>query len=521
MNDKRPPGTEAAPVDREEAAIRERLRAHEWPEFGAALAARLAQLMEAGAPEQVSPAPAPTVGRQELTAGERRPRSVPRESWAVLALLAVLIAGGAIAWQAGQTEPEQPVVAPVATPTPDLQPQGSATATEPSEAVSDSGVIVLTPVATVAVQPKGSDGSAGPDLDVAEWSPDSGWLPFWTAQGRDHYEFWRWPGMLHFLNANTGAVCVQPEVSRTLHSDAVHWEPDGRVSVQTSGTVATGHPCEHLAPAPESTYSLPLPAPGVTPGWAQPPPHEGMYLPGPNDSELSPSGDLSVTTVADASDGLVNLVTRVSRVAGGQIVAEVAWQEDEALGDWGIGGQWLSDDQFLINASNDHGPMLLRPDGTVIDVARDLFDQEPQSSSQQDQGDLTGIDYLAYVFPAAGDHIFLYATEMQSMAEHPEVMVGLQPLPLSIYHPETGQVETIAATRDWNPPLSPDGRWLVVVGNDGSASQREVLKVRPFEDPAAEFRNLMYASGSSRPPSHRRTGPTLRPRETSRARWKS
>jgi hypothetical protein len=100
------------------------------------------------------------------------------------------------------------------------------------------------------------------------------------------------------------------------------------------------------------------------------------------------------------------------------------------------------------------------------------------------------------VYPAAGDHIFLSATGFVAMPDHPEV-VSEQPRPLAIFHPETGQVETIPATRAWNPPVSPDGKWLVVVGNDGGASQREVLKLRPFEDPGAESRNLLYASGSS------------------------
>lgn len=346
------------------------------------------------------------------------------------------------------------------TPTPTPTPPSSATA--------------ITPVATVAVVSSLSDVSASPVLDVDGWSPDSRWLPFWTADGKDHYQYWLWPAALNFVDRTTGAVCQSPGVTRTTHADAIFWTDDGQVAVRTAGNVAIGRPCDALAPAPESTYALPTAPPGATPDWAVPPHHESADLAGDEASGPSPDGALLVTTTA-VGDVESNYITTIVRVADDDVVATVTWQSNGGLGSMGLGGEWLPHGAFLIHYSDDQGPLLIEPDGSVTSAAATLFDVTDRDGERGE-----GLYAAAMVHPDA-ETWYAYLTGAGNIRLH---------------HPDTRTIETLPSDDLWRGGLSADGRWLMLDGRDGEIGAGGGLWIREIDDLETPFRKIAGSEGT-------------------------
>ncbi|MEO8082451.1 MAG: hypothetical protein ABI780_01380 [Ardenticatenales bacterium] len=337
----------------------------------------------------------------------------------------------------------------------------------------------LRPVAKVTAVPKGDDVTASPVLDVAAWSPDSRWLPFWTADGDDHYQYWKWPAALNFVDAATGAVCRVQGVVRTTHADDVFWRADGQVAVRTEGNVAIGRPCDALAPAPDATESLPAAPPGLTPAWAEPPPHEWSDGAGSQASEPSLDGRFIATTTATGDDE-DHYVTKITRAEGGAVVAETTWRGNGGLGSMGLGGQWLPDGTFLIAYSVDRGPLRIDPSGDVTDVAGTVFDLPTSISTT---ADLDTDLYAGAVVDPDSERWHLFLNRAGSVR---------------LYHPESKTVESLPSDELWANGVSADGRLLMIRGRDGEGGSNDGLWIRGIDEAGADF-TLMPESRGAEP----------------------
>lgn len=342
-----------------------------------------------------------------------------------------------------------------------------------SATVEGVAAIALTPVAVATRTP--DDLHMDPVLDVSGWSPDGRWLAFWMGGRYTDYppELWRSPQQLHFLDSTTGRVCQQPNAQKAIYSDQVYWQADSQTIVRTGGSVAIGRPCETLTASPSSTYKLPMPPPGVTPDWAEPPASEGYDSPGPEDTVASPDGVYLATTVAAGDQAPENsYTTRISLTSDGRLVAEATWQGNGGFGDMGTGGAWLPTNQFLIFYSLDRGPLLMGSDGTVIAIAPTIFGiQEPDRAAALDATALIAADGRSW-------HLALDDDDQSAM----------------LYHPESGRVETLPTKRLWKAAMRPDGSWLIAAGRYGSDGSDDALWVRDLEEEHAAFR-LIPGSG--------------------------
>jgi hypothetical protein len=312
-------------------------------------------------------------------------------------------------------------------------------------------------------------------LDTEGWSPDGRWLPYWVAGMDVYYQRDEWPSALYFLDAERRITCQQPGVTSTTWGDGVFWEPDSSVAVVLAGRVQVGRPCEPLSPDPESTYALPVPSPGITPDWAIPPAPEPSDRPGPEDTERSPSGELSVTTVAEVPQE--SYTTRLTRISDGKVTTEVKWRGNGGFGDAGTGGEWTADDQFLINYTTDQGPLLIQPDGVVLNVAKDIFGLEVDAPTPEVQF-LDALD------------AFLTPDRRHLRLQQPGKRVML-------YHPESGVSETLPTTELWRPMGSPDGSWLFVNGLHSGETEDPGAWMRPIDGSNAEFRRLPAGKAES------------------------
>lgn len=354
---------------------------------------------------------------------------------------------------------------PDAMPTATNAPAATEAATDATALTPADDALDLTPVVTVDAPLDPTDYTAGPALDIVAWSPDSRWLTFWTADGSDHYERWRWPGTLNVLDAVSGAVCTQQGVTQTTHSDSVFWEPDGRMAVRTEGRVVAGRPCETLTPEPASRHALPGAPPGVTPSWAYAPPHESVDMQGPEDSAISPDGTLVATTTAVGEDG-DRYVTQLVPVDGGAVVAEARWRSNGGIGDMGVGGAWLPDGRFMVFYSNDQGPLIIERTGRVDPVAERLFE-----------------------LPASGLDVATLSASLLPSASGAAWHVVLEGAGrLKLYHADAGRVESLPASELWAEGVSADRTWLLLDGHDG-------LQIRPLEDTDAPFRTIAESDG--------------------------
>jgi len=324
-----------------------------------------------------------------------------------------------------------------------------------------------------------------PVLDAATWSPDGRWLPLWVGD-RFVYDYPEAPAALYFLDTDSSVLCEQLGAARVTHSDDVFWQADGTVIVRTGGKAARGRPCRALAPQPESTYALPTAPPGETPSWAEAPPSEGGdYSVGERDLGASPSG--RYRAVRDyqgvSENGVEQHVTRLLTAEGGELV-RVAWTADQALGGVAVGGKWLPDDRLLIPATIERGPLLLDPAGTVAEVTTALF-KRPVPAPGAGIAAIAGV----HVSPNGKDyHLLLFyggaAAELNSAM---------------VYHPETGAAESLPSKSFWWPPISKDGRWLMIKGHYGEVGADDALWIRPIEGAGGAFRHVPGSGGDVAP----------------------
>ncbi len=280
--------------------------------------------------------------------------------------------------------------------------------------------VLLTPVATAAA------------IRFESWSPNGDWLAYWSSTeaeaASNNYPFP--PGTLHFLNVDTSQTCANPEFAAHDYTDRLVWRSSGQVIVLSGGCANLGRPCS------QEFESITCRGPNAT---VEP------------NGALSPNGQYQAVTVPDLqSDGTLSVTTTVADSSSGHVENRITWKHRGGLGGLGVGGRWLTNDQFLIYETLDRGPLLVQVGGDVIQVAPELFGLPPVISP--DREDFVGPRGAgAAVAGTENYHLVIYGIGLES---------GLPTV--KFYHSETGEVEELSFRYVWSPEFSPDGRWLLL-----------------------------------------------------------
>lgn len=318
--------------------------------------------------------------------------------------------------------------------------------------------VAATPTLTAAGQPD----ITGAYIWLAGFAPDgSDWLAYWLAEEIDPQATYSGPpSVLHFFQPGTGVDCPYPELI-TGDNTTGTWLPDGRYLVAAGGEYAFIRPCEAKTSLSAGEYAALLP-PATDPGLSA----DGRYR--------------ASTTQVSNQDGILQLETTVSDAASGREMINVPWSRFDALGELGLGGEWISPTAFLITQTLERGPVLIEVEPTtqIVEVAPELFGAEAVVNA--DAGNYTGL--VAYGAPhptLAGEyHLLLSGTGME--AAFPNVR---------LYHSESGTVETLSYTHLGGNGFVPNSAWLLLVSTDSSSGyeQRSYFsrRVDPDGSPAS------------------------------------
>lgn len=227
------------------------------------------------------------------------------------------------------------------------------------------------------------------------WSPDSQWLAYWTFTPEEaKRDFDYPPGVLHFLNAQSGQTCESGYgVGYGYFAMPLDWLADGHVLLVTSdGDIRLGSPCK--ADYVSLSTLLPVKVDSIAT-------HnqdrnlfllhsvDGLLLFDPQSRSVRPldnriKGGVSGYTWSPKSTRLgftsgrvaspFEAVTYIVDVKTGKLEQAVPWQATDAIGVF-AGPTWLNEDQFLIQYTLDRGPLLVTIGKETAEVAPKLFNQ--------------------------------------------------------------------------------------------------------------------------------------------------
>lgn len=290
-----------------------------------------------------------------------------------------------------------------------------------------------------------------PMIWPSNWSSDSTWLAYWTFTAAEAVDTFGIPpqgaGQLHFLNAHSGQTCPFPDQAR--YGASVIWQPDGTVMVAARDLTKQGEPCNN--------NFLSVSAP--------------VTLPHDIDPSLSPEGQYQVTSIVqDDPDGTLSVTTQIVEVKTGQTKNVIKWRHPGGLGSLGLGGEWLTEDRFLIYETLDTGPLLIGANGDV-QIVSELFGLSDKIGAES---------LYAQGVTISGTSIYHLVLSGYS-TDAGELVIGL-------YHSETGEVE---AYPFFTRGFSPDGKWLLLGKHSivGGYESEEVW-FRPSDPVGSPLRHL-------------------------------
>jgi hypothetical protein len=336
--------------------------------------------------------------------------------------------------------------------------EGGATLTSPSETITPT----LSPVVPLRATPL----ARAPAIHFAGWSPDSRWVAYWVSlqEDVDDYLSHGAPGFpagtLHFTDVDTIVSCAAPASVTRDPGSTVQWSAEGAVMLVTPDGVLTGSPCQTDPYTTSSDYT-------------------------PTDEEevdlaLSPDGRYRAATVLQSSEGgILTFETTIATHDGTQLLQTVAWQIDQRLGEYGLGGEWISRNQFLIYETLSAGPLLVGAHDGVIAVATELLGLQDIPSILDDEG--YGLRAVAAP-ELEPDAFHLLLTGVGLEENHPAVM---------LYHANSEVTETLPYRAVWWTPFSADGEWLLmderpeIDGYEGHA-----IWIRRVQDVGGEWQLL-------------------------------
>lgn len=165
-----------------------------------------------------------------------------------------------------------------------------------------------------------------------------------------------------------------------------------------------------------------------------------------------------------------------------QPLQRLIWRIDERLGEYGLGGEWISRDQVLIYETLAEGPLIRDIEQGVISVLADLFGVQEIPSILDEKG----YGLMAIAAPGVEPdtfHLLLGGVGLEG--NFPSVM---------LYHAESGLVETLPYRAVWWKPFSANHEWLLMDERPTVGGyETHAIWVRRLEDTDGEWQLL--ASG--------------------------
>jgi hypothetical protein len=157
----------------------------------------------------------------------------------------------------------------------------------------------------------------------------------------------------------------------------------------------------------------------------------------------------------------------------------VVWQIDQRLGEYGLGGEWIGKEQFLIYETLAEGPLIIDVEQGVISVLTDLFGLEEIPSILDEAG--YGLRAIATLGPKADAvHLLLQGIGLE----------GNLP-PVVLYHAENSSVERLPYRAVWWQPFSADGEWLLMDERPTvEGYESHAIWMRQVEDIGGQWRLL-------------------------------
>lgn len=258
-----------------------------------------------------------------------------------------------------------------------------------------------------------------PYIDFGSWSPDGQWLAYWVSSQEDLERSSNFMpgGTLNFRSVISGETCAVSEFATPDNQSAkIYWSESMEAIIIMGGETFAGKPCQT-----EPYRKL-----------------EDFISESTPDLSLSLNGKYRADTVLDSHDnGILTFETTVTDVGSKQPVQHVTWQIDERVGDYGLGGEWISTEQFLLYETLDQGPLILDTERGVIPVLAELFGVAEIPSIGESRG------YGLRAIPLPGlerDSFHLLIQGAGGEANFPN---------MTLYHAENGTVETLPFRHVW------------------------------------------------------------------------
>jgi hypothetical protein len=291
-----------------------------------------------------------------------------------------------------------------------------------------------------------------PSIRFDSWSLDNETLAYWKFTAEEAAtSYLNPPGTLHFFNIRTGRNCAY---RATLGQEArsVAWLADGQVIVFSDRQARQGAPCrdDFVSVSDRATNHTRTP-----------------------DLSLSPNGTYRANTVSQVeANGTLSVVTTITNVTTERVEDVVGWKHRGGLGELGLGGQWLTDDRFLINETLDRGPLLVIVGKEIIEVVPKLFGMaSTRSIPKPDENFMVLRATAAVALDTPSYHIVLSGVGLEA---------GFPPIRL--YHSETDEVEELPLKYLWWQAFSPDGHWLLLDDHPSKGGhETHEIWVRPVD----------------------------------------
>jgi hypothetical protein len=275
----------------------------------------------------------------------------------------------------------------------------------------------------------------------AGFLPDNQWIIYWAAsqEAIAQAEYEMPVGVLHFINLQTGQACMRPEFTTEAGKPLLGWsvDGDGQVTVITDQGTYRGLPCqtEPFMQVSQQTKKEVIAASSTLP------------------PDYSPDGKYQVKTESlSIENDIEKFDTTIIAVNSGEVVQHLTWLIDTGTGSYEnvTGGMWISNSQFLIDRTFDRGPLIVDAAKGVIQVLTDLL------GMQEIPSPVDGEFYIPWGIPLPGDkpdQYHLLVVGAWPEADSPTV---------SLYHAESGVVETLPYSQPWYGGFSPDHQWLMM-----------------------------------------------------------
>jgi hypothetical protein len=305
---------------------------------------------------------------------------------------------------------------------------------------------------------------------IGSWSPDSQWLAYWTfTEGEVEVDYTYPAGSLYFVHAKTGEICEAIQSVRYPYVPVlpVKWQPDGSVILRADKvwiqTVPCGKDFEIISNLPnDGSESI---------------------------SVFSPSGKYELTSISSYNlDNTEKLVQTITETVTKKVLNTIGWTSSRMLDQFDSGGEWITDELFLIRDTIEKGPQLIQVNQDPINVLTDLFNLQPD-------------DYCLQ--PICEVRLLAEGTHIQQSSDYQIVLSGrgaINKLPsLLLYNSIDQQIRTLDFTSHGG--FSPTGETIILLNTSPESQSLYNLSMLSIENMDGEVKFLLQQRDSPLPPS--------------------